>query len=305
MVDISEPNARLVVPDRTNSQFSEGQVYWSLIHDVAALIGRNRIVDEIDFRHVVHLKPYAVALVVGVARQLGSPNLQIVAPVDDSAKQHLTRLGVPLVLNVDWGEAILRATNVPLEVVSARPPADFSYRVSELLAREFPGGLGAGMMPRIADSIDEMILNSLAHSESSVGCVVVGQSFPSSQSIEVAIVDFGITIRGHLSRKYPNLSTDELAIREAVKEGITGTPSGSLNRLGDPNSGVGLSELAGFVESTGGELAILSGSSLVCFGSRIVALPLKGQPFPGTLINIRFNTAAGRSHTPAPRMLYS
>lgn len=295
---------RFIVPDRTNSDFSGGKIYWDLFRSVATWVRESRSVAILDFTGVVHLKPYAVALAVAVARRLGTADLQVLAPTDATARDHLIRLGVPTALGADWGDAARRASNVPLQIVTNRPSSDFSYRAAALLAAEFPGGLSVGITARIADSIDEVVLNALAHSESSIGCVVVGQAFPGSQCIEIAIVDLGITIRGHLSRRFPSLATDDTAIQEAVKEGVTGTPPGSVNRLGDPNSGVGLSELRDFVAATGGELSILSGVSLVCFGERVSTQSLVGPAFPGTLVHVCFNTAAVATTPRPPGVVY-
>jgi hypothetical protein len=283
--------SRFTVPERTKSDFGGGNIFWSLFHDVASLVHDSRPIDVLDFGSAVHLKPYAVALAIAIAKRLGTPALRIEPPADATARSHLIRLGVPSVFDVDWGNAELRATNIPLKIVTDRPSPDFSFRTAEMLAAEFLGGLSAGTIARIADSIDEVVLNALAHSESPIGCVVAGQAFPSNHCIEVAIVDFGITIRGHLSRRFSQLTTDEAAIHEAVREGVTGTLPGHVNRLGDPNSGVGLSELRSFVEAIGGELAILSGTSLVCFGTGCTTQSLKGYPFPGTLVNVRFETS--------------
>lgn len=290
---MTSPVSTFVVPNLTNSDFAAGRVTWDLFRDVATWLRQSRPLDVIDFSGAVHLKPYAVALVAALAKRLGGPGLQVLPPTDSAARDHLIRIGLPSALGTDWGTAGLRPSNVPLEILVDRPSSDFSYRVASLLAEEFPGGLPAGITARIADSIDEVILNALAHSASPIGCVVVGQAFPANQRIEVAIVDFGVTIRGHLGQRFPNLATDEQAIQEAVREGVTGTMPGGVNRLGDPNSGVGLSELKHFAESTAGELAILSGTALVCFGPQAGTQLLRGQAFPGTLVNVRFNTSPG------------
>ncbi len=303
---MTSPNMtnRFVVPAMTSSDFAEGRILWDLFRETASWFGQVRQIHELDFSAAVNLKPYAVALVVALAKRLGVPGLAIMPPDDPMVQAHLIRLGVPAALGVDWGVAGRKPSNASLAILTERPSSDFSYGIASLLAEEIPGGLPAGITARIADSVDEVILNALAHSESPIGCVVVGQAFPGNQCIEVAIVDFGITIRGHLQRRFRHLTTDEQAIQEAVKEGITGTLPGRVNRLGDPNSGVGLSELADFAGATAGELAILSGSALVCVGVRRVTQMLIGQAFPGTLVNIRFNTNPG-AISPRPKgMIY-
>jgi len=296
---------KFVVPSLMNSGFGAGKVCWSLFHEAATWAHEGRRIEELDFSGVVHLKPYAVAIVVALASRFGDNFMDSVPPNDAAARDHLIRLGVPDAIGADWGNAVIRPTNVPLQIVTDRPPADFSFQTASMLAAEFSGGLPAGVTAKIADCIDEIVLNALGHSESPTGCVVVGQAFPGQDAIEAAIVDLGITIRGHLSRQFPVLATDEKAIIRAVEEGVTGTPPGKVNRLGDPNSGVGLSDLKGFVEATDGELSILSGSALVTFGVKAGSQPLTGRPFPGTLVNVRFNTNPGSGRQrPKSRIYY-
>jgi hypothetical protein len=118
--------------------------------------------------------------------------------------------------------------------------------------------------------------------------------------MEVAILDLGVTIRGHLSRAYPDLADDALAIEKALQDGITGTMG--RNRFGEANSGAGLAALAQFLASTGGELAILSGSAIVSIdgSGRMGTEPLHGAPFRGTLVNIVFSTQPGRIEVGPP-----
>ena len=73
-----------------------------------------------------------------------------------------------------------------------------------------------------------------------------------------------------------------------MKEGVTGTVERNL--LGEVNSGYGLFGVQQAVSALGGELAILSGSALVCSGKIDAEHRLHGPPFGGTLVNIRFNT---------------
>ena len=152
-------------------------------------------------------------------------------------------------------------------------------------------GFPPGLIQELATHLDEVILNSLTHAESPVGCVVCGQAFPQREIVEVAVIDLGQTIRGHLSNlaRYATYN-DERAILAAVQEGVTGTVG--LNRFDEPNSGVGLFELVNYCERGGGELAILSGRSFVTFGYGEQPLTHRFRGgFPGTLVNVRFMTS--------------
>lgn len=282
------------VPNLTNSDFSGGHIPWTLFHDTVLAVRRGRPIERLNLSSAIHLKPFVLALIAALCRKLQSSNLQVDWPEDEEARNHLARLGFPTILGVDGPTATQRATNVSLEVLKTRPSDGFSYALTELLAAEFSQGLQPGMIPSISNHIDEMILNALTHSESEIGCVVIGQAFPQRCCVEATIVDLGITILGHLGRQHPDLlagsntNADEAAIQKAVEEGVTGTRG--LNRYEEPNSGAGLHEIKSYIEVRGGELAILSGSAIVCFGDNPCTQPLHGARFPGTLVNLKFST---------------
>ena len=283
---MSETASVFTVPDLSNSDFATGKISWTYFRTIAEWIRDQRRIDVLDLRGAKHMKPYVVALTAAVCRKLGTERLVQLGPDDESVLDHLSRLGFQQAIGVKSQPNEKRDTNIPLEVLTERPSEGFSWSVAEKLIDEFPGGISAGLKQEIANGIDEMILNALTHSESSVGCIVVGQSFPKRRMIEATILDLGITIRGHLGRKYPELTTDEMAIRRALEEGVTGTVG--LNRFGEPNGGAGLFHLREFIENTGSELAILSGSNVVCLG-HVGSQDLYGLGFPGTLINVRFS----------------
>lgn len=282
---MKEATSTFTVPDLSQSDFASGQINWTYLRTVAEWIRENRAITCLDLRNAKHMKPYVVALTAAVCKKLGTDSLLQLGPDDDTVLGHLTRLGFQEAIGVKSLSCKQRDTNIPLEILTDRPSEAFSWAVAEKLIDEFPGGISAGLKQEIANGIDEMILNALTHSDSSIGCVVVGQAFPKRRIIEATILDLGITIRGHLKNKFPELTTDEAAIRRAMEEGITGTIG--LNRFGEPNGGAGLFHLREFIEDTGSELAILSGSSVVCLGQE-GSQPLWGQGFPGTLVNVRF-----------------
>ncbi len=272
----------------SNSNFSAEKIRWDIIQDVAARCSQGKRIDVLDLSDATHLRPYIVALCVGVCRLLGADRLHVVWPDARDAADHLARLRMPEVLGTDGPTVDSRSTNIPLEVLSDRPSDEFSWSLVDLLEREF-GDLGPGDKPDICDSIDEIILNALTHSASPIGGVVAAQAFPVSRRIEAVILDLGVTIRGHLGRMYEDLQDDASAIHRAVEDGITGTDG--LNRFGEPNSGAGLNFVRAYLEEARGELAILSGDSVVTFSDEVRDHRLRGVPFPGTLVNLCFNLA--------------
>ncbi len=275
----------------SSSNFSDGSICWPFLHEIARTISQGRSIDRVDLSAATHLKPYVVALIVAACRRLNERPPEIVWPADSKVREHLDRLGFTETLGAGGGgTSPPRSTNVPLRVMKSRLDPGFSYRISELLIGELRRSPPPGATCRISNSIDEMISNALAHSRSPIGCVVVGQAFPTTDHVEVVVLDLGITIRQHLNQKYPELTDDQTAIRKAVEYGVTGTIG--LNGLGEPNSGAGLADLREYAETSGSEFAVLSGDALATFGPQPREYPLYGCRFPGTLINIRFESTA-------------
>jgi len=284
----------IVVPELSNSDFFHGRFAWLTIQSAANLLATAEPIGVIDLSKVRHMRPYQVAIVAAIAEDQHRRGLQVsYRPPDDSdAREHLDRLGLPeIVLGKCGGSLKQRSTNLPIQVLKSRAEVGFGTETTEILIGELGCDLPAGLKPDIAVGIDEMVLNAATHAESAIGCVVVGQAFPKTGVLEVAVLDLGVTIRGHLSKnpKHQDLSDDASAIKKALEEGVTGTVG--RNRFSEPNSGAGFFNLSDFLTATGGSLSILSGSAIVCnLKGRQKVHQLKFPPFRGTLVNISFAT---------------
>jgi len=258
----------LEVPELSRSDFFGAKIAWPTINSAAAVLADAGSIGCIDLSKVRHMRPYQVAIAAALAEDhhiRGRP-LGYQPPDDDSVREHLERLGLPgIVLQQPGDPATTRSTNLPIQVLRGRATESFGWDTTEALIRELEFDLAAGLQASIAEGINEMVLNAASHSDSAIGCVVVGQAFPKTRVLELAILDLGITIRGHLSsHAYPNLTDDAKAIELALTDGVTGTPKGSRNKFGEPNAGQGLASLHTFLAASGGDLSILSGSAIVC-----------------------------------------
>lgn len=274
---------RLVVSEADAGDFANGRIAWDVLRSAGAHDGG--LPEEIDLSGTRMLRPYAVACLAAMGAAAGR-QARLVLPTDTRCREHLIRMGLPSWFSGHSEEHVGRATNIVVEQVQDRSESDFAGRVIEVLTEEL--GLSVGLASDLANHLDEVVLNALTHSDSTIGCVVAGQAFPQTRQVEIAIVDFGQTIRGHLSgnARYGSIVDDNTAIESATREGVTGTVG--TNRWGEPNSGVGLYELRRFCEGPGhGELTIASGNAYLCF---------RGEPpcrfrlyarFGGTLVNFR------------------
>ena len=277
------------LPD--NGGFSDGNsaaLAWDIIHKA----GTHSTPDVINLSKCVHLKPYAIACLCAMSlkAQVNEKQIRIVPPENVDCASHLARLGVPGFFTGEWNNSDSCKTNITVKHVEW-PPESEGERIVDVLAPRTD--LPPGVFPRMVEGLDEIVLNALTHSGSPISCVVAGQAFPSTSKVEVAVLDFGCTIRHHLTKnpKYATVSSDHHAITLALEDGVTGTPDGSRNVRGEQNSGAGLAYLKEYCETGGGELTVLSGDCWITVGADIE--PITGKlhlPFNGCLVNIRYFT---------------
>lgn len=279
---------RVIINGSDRGDFSAGAIAWDVLRGVSTC--DRGACDEIDLSHVHHLKPYSIACLAALGCA-SSRTTRVIPPQDSECRDHLNRVGFfTFFSNPPSNDAPVRETNVRIEQRPDLSPGSFATDAVDAWHRTFwdiPSGVG----PCLSTHLDEVIRNAVSHAESAIGCVVCGQAFPSRRMLEVAVVDLGQTIRGHLTKNpmHRHIETDFEAILEATKDAVTGTPRGQLNRLNEANSGAGLSCLRTYCEQGGGEMTILSGSSYVVFGQGLEPENTsQRQPFPGSLVNIRF-----------------
>lgn len=261
--------------------------------DVLDRCGTEKPIRVVDFSKCTHLKPYSVACICALAERerecRGTPP-RAIPPRSVDCADHLARLDVPRFFETDWPCISERDSNLRVRRVRW-PPGNEAREIVELLVSR--DCLAPGVLPEMESGIDEVIRNALTHAESGIDCIVAGQAFDKRGKVEVAIVDLGQTVLGHLSRnpEFSSLSNDREAIFRALEEGVTGTPAGKKNIRGEHNSGAGLANLREYCESGGGELTVLSGHHWVTCSPE--GPPVTGrlsQRFGGCLVNIRYFT---------------
>lgn len=285
-------------------EFADGDaaaLAWDILQRTAA----HDLPATLDLTHCAHLKPYSIACLCALgelARRNGKP-ITAIPPKDNACLEHLGRIGLPEFFDGEWSKGNARDTNITARCV-AWPPGNEGERIVEVLAPR--AQLSAGMFATMVDCLDEIIRNALTHADSLVDCIVVGQAFEKSSKVEIAVLDLGRTIRGHLvtNPKHAHISSDEQAIRMACIDGVSGTPDAQLNRHGEPNSGAGLAYLRDYCESGGGQATILSGTAWTTYSGECE--PVIGhlyRPFQGCLVNIRYFTERNLPSQPVHSIL--
>jgi len=274
----------LRVSEADAGDFRGERLAWDVLH--AAGAHEQTLPSRVDLTQTVMLKPYAIACLIALGAKADG-QASLAPPLDQRCADYLTGLRLDRwFTGVQSGEAEARDSTIVADQLR-HPAGDFADRVINGLARHL--NYAVNVSRELANHLDELVLNALTHAESPIGCVVVGQAFPRNQSVEIAVLDLGQTIRGHLSKnpRHAQIASDRDAIEQATIEGVTGTVG--RNRFGDPNSGVGLYELRRFCEGGKSTLTILSGSAYGCFASGQgpsfhAVLPR----FAGCLVDVQF-----------------
>jgi hypothetical protein len=135
-------------------------------------------------------------------------------------------------------------------------------------------------------SLNEVTDNVLNHAESPVGGFVQLTHFRKSRKMNFCVADAGRGILGSLRESRPGIRTDEDAIAEVVKCGVT--------RNKDIGQGNGLSGTLKIATSAEGLLTILSGESQWTWSSsdaRATHLE-REKRFEGTVVDVQFSIDA-------------
>lgn len=109
--------------------------------------------------------------------------------------------------------------------------------------------------------IREMIRNSQEHGQTDCAWIC-GQNWKSKNKAEIAILDNGIGYKNSLIKKYKNIENDEMAIRYALKPGVTESYISKFS-LEDENSGFGLYVASEVCDMLNGSFSILSGDTFL------------------------------------------
>lgn len=278
---------RLRIYGADAGDFTGGRLIWNALNGLRP--AKSLPFDEVDLADVQLLRPYSLAT-IAVLGALAGRQARLILPSTQDARDYVVRSGLTSFFIGGEDVALGKSRRiVPVRQIDRIDPA-FADEVTLAWEQEF-GGMPAGLRPRFADHLDEIIRNALAHSESTVGCVVAATVYPLKRHVELCVLDVGQSVRVHLTRnpKHAAYATDADAIVGATGEGVSGTLPGTLNLLGEPNSGVGLFDLRQYCESGGGELTIASGEAMVTFGiHNSPEIRHFAGGLPGCLINAKF-----------------
>lgn len=136
---------------------------------------------------------------------------------------------------------------------------------------------------RIVESIFEIYVNAVAHGKTDY-VYSCGEYIVDRHILEMTIVDCGQTIPGnvneYLARKNCEIVGDCDAIEWAFVSG---------NTTKDQTGGLGLAIIKEFIELNKGSIQVVSGCGFIEYCGDSVERFLLNTPFPGTVVNMKFN----------------
>jgi hypothetical protein len=143
---------------------------------------------------------------------------------------------------------------IPIRRLRSQVESDrLDDELGELYSAHFRGPI-ARVAAAFTMTVSEMTDNATTHGWSNVGVSYVAAQRYRADRCVLVVGDLGIGIPEHIRRVHPELSDDGDAIREATKEGVTGT--------GDSQRGIGYQQVIDSLKETqvpSGELRIWSG----------------------------------------------
>jgi anti-sigma regulatory factor (Ser/Thr protein kinase) len=148
-------------------------------------------------------------------------------------------------------------SDVLIPIRRLRSPQDgerLEEELSALYEAHFTGGLAKLAAP-FTTTVSELCDNATTHGRSKLGVAYVAARRYGQKRCVLVIGDLGIGVPAHIRNAHPQLTKDDDAIREATKEGMTGT--------GSPRRGVGYQYVIDALKDSKvrkGELRLWSGN---------------------------------------------
>lgn len=187
-----------------------------------------------------HLAPWAATLFATYAlwlKEARHKDIQLQYDEQSYLGRFLRRIGFPQLLGFDKDhQAVPDMRIFPLtRVQESKQIASIANGVISMLEIGDPEVENA-----IKYSLIELLRNVVQHSHSTIGGVVSAAFYPKSGLVDVAVADFGMGIRSSLRRAYPEIDSDQKAVRFAMLPHVSGTfAPGAYESMKD-NAGLGL-----------------------------------------------------------------
>jgi hypothetical protein len=164
------------------------------------------------------------------------------------------------------------------------------YIEKKLVRKDIMPEMSEALLKKFRESIFEIFNNAVIHSKTEMGIFSCGQYYPNQNRFDFCIADLGVGIRQNVIKYLKKeISADE-AILWALKIGNT-------TKTGKVPGGIGLKLLREFISKNKGRIQIVSDKGyweLAKDGTELIKT--LQFPFPGTAVNIEFNTSDTHSY---------
>lgn len=136
---------------------------------------------------------------------------------------------------------------------------------------------------KIVESIFEIYANAVMHgnTEYVYSC---GEYMTDSHVLEMTIVDCGQTIPGNVKEFFERTNQTFEGDCEAIEWAFV-----SGNTTKSQTGGLGLAIIKDFIELNQGSIQVVSGKGFIEYRGATVERFLMSTPFPGTIVNMKFN----------------
>jgi anti-anti-sigma regulatory factor len=220
----------------------------------------------LNFTRVEFMEPWAVAMFASYVLYLRNTRKLMVEGNFDSgnpANQYLRQMGFPELLAAGTTKQVteqwkLSEKNTGLHVIRTHQDVQSFAESTGMLGR----GPTDETMDALKYGMSELGRNVVQHAVAEGTGVAIAQFFPKAKRIQIAVSDHGIGVRSSLGAAYPEIKTDDEAVRLAVLPHVSGASRGGMYAASD-NAGLGLFFCEEIAWRAGGSIWIVSGNALL------------------------------------------
>ena len=178
-----------------------------------------------------------------------------------------------------WG------TTISYQQFDGKSDRDFvRYIENEFIHRSELPEMSTELLKKFSESISEIFINAILHSQTQMGIFSCGQLYPKKDQLDFTIVDLGIGMRENIKE----LRGLDFSPEEAIVWATEGNSTTNRARL---PGGLGLKLLCKFIDLNQGSIKIVSDAGYWKRENRKIFTESLSNPFPGTIVSIEINTA--------------
>lgn len=274
----------LVIPHTLKTNIEGFEFLAGLLPDILGNVGADGLL--VDFSACFEIDGNLSA-VIGAVLDKVAPSIKpilVKPPFNNTVKKILAR------------NHFLRFWNVDTNIEERENYVEYSRFKSDVPANDFKKYIQEGLInkqkfpqhtdlagEKIRESIFEIYANAVMHGKTEY-VYSCGEYMTDKHVLEMTIVDCGQTIPGNVKdffeRTGQEFINDSRAIEWAFVSGHT-----TKNQTG----GLGLAIIKDFIELNEGSIQVISGKGFIEYKGKKVEQSLLRTPFPGTLVNMKFN----------------